>query len=331
MHGPILPGESAALIRSVPSPAPYSLTLPFPPMARNLSPELLRRIDAIEGCQGRWLVDCRELEGNYSYALRSLSEPWPYWQTDELTGKAERYWHCTADGSERNPYKLGTLQDAARYCAHTGWQARLLFVADRLNDDCSWPGGYNAPSIYRSNARVFRDQFSKELAAGADGDADGVALDVRYLTDDMLETLQALENYPLISEDDHSELELELQDEAWDSWAASDWRRAVEKAIDAVLPEDATLDGDEILDGIENIAQKLLELFHSCCEWTNTCWFEDGTDQWIDLDRVADALDLHTIRDFTGLQLLSPDQTWRTEPYPWPGAEPSPLLPVETI
>lgn len=29
MHGPILPGESAALIRSIPSPAPCSLTLPM--------------------------------------------------------------------------------------------------------------------------------------------------------------------------------------------------------------------------------------------------------------------------------------------------------------
>jgi len=256
-------------------------------MTRKLSPELLRRIDSLSGCQGRWIVDCRELEGNYSYALRSLSEPWPYWQTDELTGKAERYWHATADGSERNPHKLGSLQDAALYCAHTGWKSRLLFVADRLNDDCSWPGGYSAPSVYRSNARVFRDQFSKELEAGADGDADGVALDVRFVSDEMLETIESLENYCVLDEDDHS----------------------------AMPDEDS----------------KLAELFHNCCEWTNTYWFEDGTDQWVDLDRVAEALDLHTVRDFTGLQLLSPDQTWRTQPYPWPGAEPAPLLVAETL
>jgi len=300
-------------------------------MTRKLSPELLRRIDSLSGCQGRWIVDCRELEGNYSFALRDLQESCLYSSLLVPQGDDHRCWALYRQETLGLEYTKPTLEDAALYCAHTGWQAHLLFVADRLNDDCSWPGGYDAPSIYRSNARVFRDEFSKELAAGADGDADGVALDVRYLTDGMIETLQALENYPLISEDDHSELELELQDEAWDSWAASDWRRAVEKAIDAVLPEDATLDGDEILDGIENIDQKLLELFHSCCEWTNTYWFEDGTDQWIDLDRVAEALDLHTIRDFTGLQLLSPDQTWRTEPYPWPGSEPAPLLPAETI
>ena len=300
-------------------------------MARKLSPELLRRIDSLSGCQGRWIVDCRELEGNYSYALRSLSEPWPYWQTDELTGKAERYWHATADGSERNPHKLGSLQDAALYCAHTGWQARLLFVADRLNDDCSWPGGYSAPSAYRSNARVFRAEFAKELEAGADGDADGVALDVRFVSDEMLETIGSLESYCILDEDDHSQLELELQQEAWELWAASDWRQLVCKAIDAVLPEDATIDGDEILAAMPDEDSKLAELFHNCCEWTNTYWFEDGTDQWVDLDRVAEALGIEELRDFTGLQLLSPDQTWRTEPYPWPGAEPAPLLVAEAL
>jgi len=47
-------------------------------MTRKLSPELLRRIDSLSGCQGRWIVDCRALEGDYSYALRSLSEPCLY-------------------------------------------------------------------------------------------------------------------------------------------------------------------------------------------------------------------------------------------------------------
>jgi hypothetical protein len=301
-------------------------------MARKLSPELLRRIDSLSGCQGRWIVDCRELEGNYSYALRDLQESCLYSSLLVPVGDDARCWalyRLETLGLERgnNP----TPEDAALYCAHTGWQARLLFVADRLNDDCSWPGGYSAPSIYRSNARVFRDQFSKELEAGADGDADGVALDVRYVTDEMLETIESLENYCVLDEDDHSQLELELQQEAWELWAASDWRQLVCQAIDAVLPEGATTDGDEILSAMPDEDSKLAELFHNCCEWTNTYWFEDGTDQWVDLDRVAEALDPHTVRDFTGLQLLSPDQTWRTEPYPWPGAEPAPLWVGETL
>ena len=176
-----------------------------------------------------------------------------------------------------------------------------------------------------------RAEFAKELEAGADGDADGVALDVRFVSDEMLETIGSLESYCILDEDDHSQLELELQQEAWELWAASDWRQLVCKAIDAVLPEDATIDGDEILAAMPDEDSKLAELFHNCCEWTNTYWFEDGTDQYIRLEDCAAALGIEELRDFTGLQLLSPDQTWRTETYPWLGAEPSPLLPVERI
>jgi hypothetical protein len=300
-------------------------------MTRKLSPELLRRIDSLSGCQGRWIVDCRELEGNYSFALRDLQESCLYSSLLVPQGDDHRCWALYRQETLGLEYTKPTLEDAALYCAHTGWQAHLLFVADRLNDDCSWPEGYDAPSIYRSNARVFRDEFAKELEAGADGDANGVALDVRYVTDEMLETLHALEQYPLISEDDHSALELELQQEAWELWAASDWRQLVCQAIDAVLPEDATIDGDEILAAMPDEDSKLAELFHNCCEWTNTYWFEDGTDQWIDLKRVAEVLGIEELRDLTGLQLLSPDQTWRTESYPWPGAEPAPLLQKEVF
>ena len=300
-------------------------------MTRNLSPELLRRIDSLSGCQGRWIVDCRELEGDYSYALRRLQEPSLYSSLLVPVGDDRRCWALYR--GEALGLEIGntpTPEDAALYCAHTGWKSRLLFVADLLDDDCSWPGGYSAPSTNRSNARVFRDQFSRELEL-ADGDADGVALDVRYLTAEMLETLEGLEDYPLISDDDHSQLEMELQAEAWESWAASDWRQLVCKAIDAVLPEDATTDGDEILSAMPEEDSQLAELFRNCCDWTNTYWFEDGTDQWIDLDRVGKTLDVHLIRDFTGLQLLSPDQAWRFEPYPWPGADPAPLLVADAL
>ena len=293
-----------------------------------LSPELQRRIDALDGCQGRWIVDCRALEGNYSYALRSLSEPWPFIVTDPLGAQVERYWHCSTQvGAADYPHKLGSLLDAATYCAHTGWEAKLLFSSRYLDADCSWPGGYDAPSIYRSNNRVFADNHSKALAAGADGDGPGLSLDVRYVNDDMIEELHGLESYPLLSEDDHSELELELQDEAWDSWAARDWAAAVEKLL--ALHASETADQYWAADTMETVAaEKLHELFHACCESSNTYWQEEQGDQWIDLDRVAADLDLADLRELTGLPLLAADQQWRREAYPWPDGSTDPLEPA---
>ena len=307
-------------------------------MARKLSPALLARIDRLSGCQGRWIVDCRELEGDYSYALRDLQESCLYSSLLVPVGDDHRCWALyrgEALGLEigNNP----TPEDAALYCAHTGWRSRLLFVSDFLREDCSWPGGYSPSAVYRSNARVFRDQFSRELEK-ADGDGPDVALDVRYVTAEMIETLEGLEDYPLISEDDHSQLEMELQAEAWENWGASDWRRLVCAAVEQYLPEGFPFDGDDLisrLGGRED--NKLWELFYQCCDSSNTYWEEEQGGQWVNLDRVAGALTLEDLRDITGLPLEDPaevekreqwedQQRWRCESYPWPGADSAPLV-----
>lgn len=296
---------------------------------RNLSPALLERIAAVDGCRGRWIVDTRAVDGDYSYALRSLGDPWP-----TLEGG---YWCQWTEAKEpKGGYRHDTPEAAALYCAATGWRCRLLWCSDFLREDCSWPGGYSPSAVYRSNARVFRDTFAAELVR-ADGDGPDVSLDVRFITPEMLETLQALEDYPLISEDDHSALELEDQQEAWDSWAARDWRRLVCAALDAVLPDDFPFDGDDLLSRLAGEDDKLRELFEACRESANEYWEEDGeAGQWVDLERVAGALTFEDLRDLTGLPLVDPaqlereaqwedQQRWRQEPYPWPGAEPLPL------
>lgn len=297
-------------------------------MPRKLSPALLSRIDRLSGCQGRWIVDCRELEGDYSYAMRDLHEPCLYGSLLVPIGDYAWCWALYRMGTLGLPFSKPTLEDVALYCAHTGWRSRLLFSPAQLDDTCSWPGGYDAPSIYRSNARVFRQEFAAALEL-ADGDADGIALDVRYVTAEMIETIQALQDYPLIDEEDHSALELELQDEAWESWAASDWRRIVCAAIDEALPDGFGQDGDDVLDGVPDADSKLLELFNACRDQANVYWSEesDGS-QWIDLERVGQSLDLADLRDLTGLALLPPDQTWRREPYPWPDGSSDPLVPA---
>ena len=292
-----------------------------------LSPELVRRLDALDGCRGRWIVDCRELEGGASYALRALDDA-SFWPT--LGGQS---WAAVAP--EPPTYRRGSVEAAAQYCAATRWQSRLLFSPELLDDDARWPGGYDAPSVIRSNARVFREDFAKELER-ADGDADGLALDVRYISAEMLETLAALESYPLISEDDHSTLELELQQEAWESWAAAEWRKELERKLQQYAPEDADAYwGEEMLEPVPD--DKLQELFSACADlagiyWEEQCCGSTSEGYWLDVSEVAKGVDLADLRDLTGLALLAEGQEWRREPYPWLGADPEPLaapLPLE--
>lgn len=53
----------------------------------------------------------------------------------------------------------------------------------------------------------------------------------------LVDTLEGLASYPLIDEDDHSEVEREEEAEHWDSYGRSDVTRAVEEELDGLAVE----------------------------------------------------------------------------------------------
>jgi hypothetical protein len=149
-----------------------------------------------------------------------------------------------------------------------------------------WPGGYDASSLHRSNNRTFQDVFSKELLL-ADGDADGLSLDVRFITEEMLAEIESLEIYPLLSEDDHSSLEMDDQAEAWESWAQRDFSTALEKRLSLVLDDD-----DKAEETIENLSpQSLFSLFYALSDKAGEYWQEEHcSGWWINCAKVAEEL-----------------------------------------
>ena len=274
----------------------------------NASPALLERFERLAGCRGAWILDLRDAS-HRGYDLH------------HVPGYV---------------YGVGTLTpaEALKHCVSQRWRdCRLLFSPETLDGDCRWPGGYEAPSYYRSNARVFREEFAQALEL-ADGDADGTALDLRYVTPEMIETIEALESYPVLDEDDHSQLELDCQQEAWECWAASDWRDAIRDKLAEFAPESADFPeywADDQLDAIpaDKLEPQLLELFRACAEMANEYWQEEsGAGWWIDLKKVAAGVDRMDLVGLTGLALLEPDQEWRREPYPWPDGSRDPLAPA---
>jgi len=241
---------------------------------------LSQRFDALDGCRGHWILDLRDQESR-GYDLHYLP------------GYAPGF--CVSS--------VSPIQ-ALDYCVKNHWKdCRLLFSPERLNADCMWPGGYDAPSHQRSNNRVFKEEYEKELEF-ADGDADGLSLDIRFLTDEMIDTIKSLEDYPVLDDGDWSDIEIEDQNEAWDSWAFSDWRKAIESKLDQLLPADTDTNADETLDSIENLESKLLELFYACMEQSNTYWVEEYQAGWyVDVDRIVSVVDTADLRDLTGLPL----------------------------
>lgn len=107
---------------------------------------------------------------------------------------------------------------------------------------------YDGSSVDRANVRAWRDEFSTEayedwgawsksskawlilgIVPGADPD-DAEDRITRLAA--IAEALDDLDDYPLLNDEAHSELEMELAEEAWDSWLWNDIRSEVDSVIE---------------------------------------------------------------------------------------------------
>lgn len=163
------------------------------------------------------------------------------------------------------------------------WQSvSLLWLSDY-----ALSGDYCGAPHALSNCRVLLEEFGGSPqcreAYGSHGSR-SVAIDPRYLSDELLESLQSLENYPVLDENHCSELELELQAEAWENGIERDFQRALESHL-------SSLCGDELAEqAVESLSSdQLCAVFESLREDANEYWESQGSpDQWIDVERIVE-------------------------------------------
>jgi hypothetical protein len=168
-------------------------------------------------------------------------------------------------------------------CAHKriGMQYRLLCERSRVHDVSpaggdSWPYGeweedsdspthiivpytgysdYSGGGVERSNNRALREDYPATFteATGGYGTSELLlSLDWRHpngddFTEGLVEALNGLADYALYDEQDHSMLEMEVADEAWDQFLSMDVPRQLQdKAISSDAMEDAIEALDEL-------------------------------------------------------------------------------------
>lgn len=111
---------------------------------------------------------------------------------------------------------------------------------------------------------------------------------------DVREFFSGLANYPLADENLHSEMEIEAQGEAWESWARDEFVKGLEEKFECDL-DDA--DGG-----------KLSELFYETSDRIGEYWEnEQGESMYIDVEKIVDAIDALDVADLrpgivTGVQ-----------------------------
>lgn len=101
----------------------------------------------------------------------------------------------------------------------------------------------------------------------------GIAIRGDVQCPEILEAYAAASDYPIMDENEWSRLEMEAQDDAWESWAEREFRSALETRFDV------------------EIEGELSALFHDACERANEYWEnEQGPSMYINVKRVADVV-----------------------------------------
>lgn len=218
-------------------------------------------------------------------------------------GKPETYGNrwIAQNPLEESSYSYSDLQPS---CSSLGW-AKLepMEIAERLSSERLWrfttlvfcpdyfsSGDYCGSLCELSNLQTFLEDFTNPGVFELYGNygSSGLAIDVRFATEEILEDLRALQSCPLRSEDALGELELEKEEEAWQSWAESDFRSAVIKEsleLFSSAPEAQQQSLEEALEETESGALALL--LRSLQERGNMYWETECLQRWCDLSRAA--------------------------------------------
>jgi hypothetical protein len=185
--------------------------------------------------------------------------------------------------------KVKPEEALALICERKLWDVvSLLYVPSYCT-----AGDYGGGVHYLSNARVLLEDHGgspqcREIYGGYG--SSGIVIDPRYLSEELLESLQSLEDYPLLSEDDCGALELELQSEAWESYLSRDFERALERRLSDLLSEEEN--GEERAEqAVESLSEDQLHaLCHDAAESQNLYWESEHNSMYLDVVRIVENL-----------------------------------------
>lgn len=140
---------------------------------------------------------------------------------------------------------------------------------------------YSGGDVEASNMRVMAERFPELIRIYGSHGYEALAYDATLgpvpESDELCEVLEGLEDYPLVDEDDHSHLEMDLEAAAWDEDGRDDFRKALTSLLDDLDPdhEHEIPDDDEqaptgiIDDTAGNWDGLLTGLWHTGCDQLN--------------------------------------------------------------
>ena len=149
--------------------------------------------------------------------------------------------------------RLSPLEAVEKITEKKLWgEVTLLFVSD-FTGSSDYSGGLH----YLSNCEVLLEEHSspecREIIGGYGSKS--VVIDPRYLSEELMESLESLENYPVLDEEHWSELTERFKTQAFDDWVESDLRRYIEEALVEALMEGGVIEREDAEEDAEKMAE----------------------------------------------------------------------------
>ena len=189
-------------------------------------------------------------------------------------GEIVRYSHYRVEGDtpEKDICSIG-YDDWSKLVGTVKWTD--LFIPHYM---CF--SDYSGSTVERSNCESFLEDHKGEDGVyetyGGYG-TKGVTVRLDAITEEMVDDFQSLQDYPSRSDDNLSELEMELEQEDWDLWIAYGLRLAIEGKFE--------------LEELEMDDEKLFSLYLSLKDSTNTYWeAESAVGGHVDIARLLEDL-----------------------------------------
>ena len=113
---------------------------------------------------------------------------------------------------------------------------------------------------------------------------------VREDVEDLAECIACLEGYPLLDDEEHSAVETEWEEEAWESWLRDDLLRTLDDETREVV-EDA-LSSDDIALGVA-AEDALHNAYIAAMQSENEYPVSEHSGVYVDVSRIADAFAAH--------------------------------------
>jgi len=244
----------------------------------------LSRLSELQGCFYFW-----ESSALRSFSPSSPNYPSSFWEQEKLSDQGVLHWTDLCNSLRQAGYfKLSDPIEAASLLSERKlWQtAPIVFVPDFFAS-----GDYGGSVHYLANKEAFLEEFGDsekigglqvwELLGGYGSSQ--IAIDPRYVTEELLEALESLQSYTVWDEDKLYKVEERLKQEAFSCFLESDLRKRIEEILTEAGEEE-----EKAEEKAESLTEENLWEILSSADADGCLWEPEHNSMYCRLERITE-------------------------------------------